>query len=390
MNEEKATKTIYKTFGVMGLILAVVAVAISMVSFFGMFAIVPSIISISFCLVSIFSLKKDNKSAKFLLQKAGLLIGSVGLVMSGYQFYQHGQILMIGGMVNHALQETVKETIKEEVKNKIKEKIIPSSTDAPLPDTETNAIEVPVSEPEINSVETTVTSQDFFFITIDRLRIRSTSDLNGETLGHLDFGTRVVDLKEKSDHKDKITLNGDEWNKHWQKISYRQDDYSDPIIGWIYGGGALKPSDDYYEINDGKFMKTINGVSPQELTKMLGIEIGGAAKFIGMITYDSWIKKNGKFYLKGIVEPPEVLGDLAGYRESIYYKGIFKYDKLDGLFEIKDIGAEIDDHIKIQYKNGNCVWFSMVRNEEGDEYINEESNPQDCSLSYISRGLKPK
>lgn len=393
MNEEKTTKRIYKVFGIVGLIVAILGVLLSSFNFIGMFAFVPSLLGIIFCLVSIFSLRKYDKSPMFLFQKAGVVIGSIGLALSGYQFYQHGQILVIGGMLSYAAKEQVKETIKEEVKKKVKEKINSSSVDAPAQESEVNSIEATTTEEASTAPEMTTTPEDYFFISVDRLRIRSTPDLNGETLGHLDFGTKVIDLEEQSEHTDQIVLAGKERDEPWRKIKFEIDRHTKPIIGWIYGGGLVSPSDELIEVNENEYLKTINNLLGKEVSDLLGLEMEDNFKVNGIFTYKNSITegsiKSGRFYLEskgGGIGSAET----SYFQETIEYKGTFDNNQLHGMFEMNGGGFESIEITKIKFEHGKCIWFSRNRNEEGDIYVNEESNPQDCSFEYIRKGMKPQ
>jgi len=394
MDEVKATKTIYKIFGGAGLFVAILGVLLSSVTFIGMFAFAPGILGVVFCLISIFHLKKyeEYKSSSFLLQKAGTVTGVIAILLSSIQFYHYGPMYILGSQVNSLVQKEIKETIKKEAIKTIKNKINPSSVDTPVQEPGTNAIESAITEEAPTTPETTSTPEDYFFISVDRLRIRSTPDLNGETLGYLDYGTMVVDLKEESDHKDQITIGGKKRNEPWRKMKFKANYHVEPIIGWIYGGGLVSPSSELIEVNENKYLKTINNGLGKDLSNLIGIEMSDNWKFNGIITYKNSITdgfiKEGRFYLVYIGEPGSA--ETSYYQHKEEYKGTFYNNQLHGLFELHGGGFEHSDITKIKFEHGKCVWFSMKRNAEGDIYTNEESDPQDCSFDYILDGLQPQ
>ena len=370
MDEVKATKTIFKIFGVVGLIAAVIAVILSTFNFIGMFAFVPSLLGMIFCFVSIFNLRKNAESSLFLIQKAGIVVGTIGLCLSGYQFYQYGHVVVLAGGLNSLVQEAVKEKIKEEAIRTIKEKIAPSSVESTIPEPENNSTEL-IPPPE--------TTEDFFFISVDRLRIRKTPDLNGETLGHLDYGTRVVNLNEQSNHKDLIILGGRERNEPWRKISYSSNNFTKPMIGWIYGGGLVSPSDEVIEVNKNMYLKTISDVSLQDLSEMLGVELSGYPS-TGIIAYkksdNGALVKDGKFYLFG--KGKKGTTEIYDLQPTVEFTGTYKDDLLHGIIERSSSFYETSESTKAKYENGKCVWYSNVINSEGEETRREEENPKDC------------
>lgn len=74
---------------------------------------------------------------------------------------------------------------------------------------------------------------DTLYVWVENLRARKEPGANAEVIMELKAGTVLIDLKEKSSFKDKVTLRGKSYEEPWLKVKLPNGS-----TGWVFGGAV--------------------------------------------------------------------------------------------------------------------------------------------------------
>ena len=90
----------------------------------------------------------------------------------------------------------------------------------------------------LNFAVLSIAQDNFYYVTVENLRLRDTPSLNGKVLTTVDEGARLIDLGEQSDNVERATIRGNEVVSNFFKVKTEKG-----IIGWAFGGGLIAPSE---------------------------------------------------------------------------------------------------------------------------------------------------
>ncbi len=251
--------------------------------------------------------------------------------------------------------------------------------------TETAKKTTDLTDASAKKPERKTTDSIYLYAIVDKLRIREQPNTNSKVVASLKLGEHLLYLNEETTLKDTIEIRGKTRIATWKKVKYQANNFSKPKEAWLYGGGVITPSDKLEAINDSEFVKIIQNVSYNSLTKMLGIEIDEPLNYHGLISYkqsnDGKYIKQGPFAIHGKSE--KAITDLIEFQSEASYSGVYDNDLPNGLFHKHRIGYEDGDETHIQFKDGKCLWANIDGQSEGEHYRAREQNPPECTFSYI-------
>jgi hypothetical protein len=149
--------------------------------------------------------------------------------------------LVIAGLVLFflfwMLRQCTKNSDKEELMQPIKTET-PATTPTATPPTSTTA---PVTQPTVTTtipvrVDTVVRTEYRpapLFVWTSGLKLRIEPTLNSPIVAELPINSQVTYLDQSTNFKQKVTLDGVEYNEPWIKVRS-----TDGKEGWVYGGGV--------------------------------------------------------------------------------------------------------------------------------------------------------
>ncbi|MBI1306724.1 MAG: hypothetical protein GC181_08930 [Bacteroidetes bacterium] len=108
-----------RPFGIIGLVIGIVALLISFIPCIGFYALIPAILALIFCVIAFLFLKQNNENTA--VPFSGIIIGIVAIGMSVYQYYHYKEVYDTKSEIEKSINESTEEVVKDLLKREMEE-----------------------------------------------------------------------------------------------------------------------------------------------------------------------------------------------------------------------------------------------------------------------------